>query len=368
MKIEVTNDSTRPFKLYNLQPYNFNFPIFRSSNLPIFLTCTAMKLSQSLAKVGLNVFFLCLVATVFLAWLFPEFGSSDSVIPLQKITGYGVSIIFFFYGVQLDFKSLIDGLRNWKLHLTVQATTFVLFPIISLTIIYFFGDLNEPLWIGFFYLAALPSTVSSSVVMVSIAGGNVAAAIFNASVSSMIGIFMTPVWMNLFTSNANSGIELNDAIVKLSLQVLLPVIVGMLLHSRLGAWVLKYKSWLRYTDQFIILLIVYTAFAESFLGKMFDGVSLQEIVLLSVAMLMFFLVMAALMYLISSSLKFSTADRITVIFCGSKKSIVQGAVMGRVLFPDPIVFGVILLPLMLYHALQLMAGSVLAQIFSRKGG
>jgi sodium/bile acid cotransporter 7 len=326
-----------------------------------------MKFTQSLAKAGINVFFLWLVATVFLAWVFPEFGSSDSVVPLRQITGYGVSVIFFFYGVQLDFKSLIDGLRNWKLHFTVQATTFFLFPIITATIIYFFGDVNEPLWLGFFYLSALPSTVSSSVVMVSIAGGNVAAAIFNASMSSMIGIFMTPVWMSLYTVNAESGIELSDAIVKLSVQVLLPVIVGMLFHSRLGGWVLKYKSWLRYTDQFIILLIVYTAFAESFLGKMFDGFSIKEIVLLGIAMVTFFLIMAAIMYLISSSLKFSAADRITVIFCGSKKSLVQGAVMGRVLFPDPIVFGVILLPLMLYHALQLMAGSVIAQMISRKG-
>ncbi len=324
-----------------------------------------MRLTQSLAKAGINVFFLCLVATVFLAWLFPEFGSASSVVPLQAITGYGVSVIFFFYGVQLDFKGLADGLRNWKLHVTVQLTTFVLFPILAGAIIYFFGDANEPLWLGFFYLAALPSTVSSSVVMVSIAGGNVPAAIFNASLSSIIGIFMTPVWMSLYDVNADAGIELSSAIGKLCLQVLLPVIVGMLFHSRLGPWVLKYKSWLRFTDQFIILLIVYTAFAESFLGRMFDGFSAQQIVLLSVAMLGFFLVMAAIMFSVSSTLGFSIADRITIVFCGSKKSLVQGAVMGRVLFPDPVVFGVILLPLMLYHALQLMAGSITANVIVR---
>jgi solute carrier family 10 (sodium/bile acid cotransporter), member 7 len=325
-----------------------------------------MKVIQSLSKAGINVFFLCLVATVFLAWLFPEFGSANSTMPLRQITGYGVSVIFFFYGVQLDFKSLVEGLRNWKLHMTVQSTTFILFPLVAGIIVYFFGSVNEPLWLGFFYLSALPSTVSSSVVMVSIAGGNVAAAIFNASLSSIIGIFMTPVWMNFYNVQAGSDVGLSDAIGKLCIQVLLPVIVGMLFHSRIGDSVLKYKTWLRFTDQFIILLIVFTAFAESFLGNMFDGFSAQQIVLLSIAMLAFFLAMAATMFLVSSSLKFPIGDRVTVIFCGSKKSLVQGAVMGRVLFPDPVVFGVILLPLMLYHALQLMAGSMLAQIISRK--
>jgi solute carrier family 10 (sodium/bile acid cotransporter), member 7 len=234
-----------------------------------------MKVFQSLSKAGINVFFLCLflclIATVFLAGLFPEFGSSNSMVPLRQITGYGVSVIFFFYGAQLDFKNLVEGLRNWRLHLTVQSTTFILFPLVAGVIVYFFGNVNEPLWLGFFYLSALPSTVSSSVVMVSIAGGNVAAAIFNASLSSIIGIFMTPVWMSFYDVQAGSDVELSDAIGKLSVQVLLPVIIGMLFHSRIGAWVLKYKTWLRFTDQFIILLIVFTAFAESFLGKMFEG-------------------------------------------------------------------------------------------------
>jgi sodium/bile acid cotransporter 7 len=339
--------------------FRFNPPIFP-------FLASSMKVFQSLSKAGINVFFLCLIATVFLAWLFPEFGSANSMVPLRQITGYGVSVIFFFYGAQLNFKNLVEGLRNWRLHLTVQSTTFILFPLVAGVIVYFFGNVNEPLWLGFFYLSALPSTVSSSVVMVSIAGGNVAAAIFNASLSSIIGIFMTPVWMSFYDVQAGSDVELSDAIGKLSVQVLLPVIIGMLFHSRIGAWVLKYKTWLRFTDQFIILLIVFTAFAESFLGKMFEDFSAQQIVLLSIAMLLFFLAMAATMFLVSSSLRFPLGDRITVIFCGSKKSLVQGAVMGRVLFPDPVVFGVILLPLMLYHALQLMAGSMLAQIISRK--
>jgi sodium/bile acid cotransporter 7 len=114
-------------------------------------------------------------------------------------------------------------------------------------------------------------------------------------------------------------------------------------------------------DQLIILLIVFTAFSESFYQKMFEGQSLAELTLLSGSMLLLFLVMMGVMHLVSIYLGFSREERITVLFCGSKKSLVQGAVMGKVLFPDPVLLGVILLPLMVYHALQLIAGSAIAQ-------
>jgi solute carrier family 10 (sodium/bile acid cotransporter), member 7 len=318
------------------------------------------KLFDRLSRVGLNAFFLLLVLMVVLAWLFPGLGSADSALPLGTITTYGVSLIFFFYGVSLDPEKLRAGLRNWRLHLVIQLTTFVLFPLVALVILYFFGTPAEPLWLGFYYLAVLPSTVSSSVVMVSMAGGNVPAAIFNASISSIIGIFVTPVWMAVYSNPAAGEIGLADVIFKLCLQVLLPVVVGVLLHKRLSAWTEKNKGWLRKMDQLTILLIVFTAFSASFREKMFDGFTAIEIIFLGMAMLVFFLVMALVMHLLSLAAGFSREDRITIIFCGSKKSIIQGAVMGKVLLSSA-ALGIILLPLMLYHALQLMAGSIIAQ-------
>jgi solute carrier family 10 (sodium/bile acid cotransporter), member 7 len=324
------------------------------------------KFFDRLSRVGLNTFFLLLVFMVVLAWLFPELGADNSVLPLGAITTYGVSFIFFFYGVSLDPQKLKAGLRNWRLHLVIQLTTFVLFPIVAWVILYFFGTPAEPLWLGFYYLAVLPSTVSSSVVMVSIAGGNVPAAIFNASISSIIGIFVTPVWMAAYTSSASSGeIGLAGVILKLCLQVLLPVVIGVLMHKPLGAWAERNKVWLRKLDQLTILLIVFTAFSESFREKMFDGFTAVEITLLAVAMLLFFLIMALLMHFLSVATGFAREDRITIIFCGSKKSIIQGAVMGKVLLSSASL-GIILLPLMLYHALQLMAGSIIAQAMNHK--
>jgi sodium/bile acid cotransporter 7 len=321
---------------------------------------------KQLSRVGLNFFFLCLILVVLLAWLFPEAGSENSGLPLHQIINYGVAVIFFFYGVKLDPHKLLAGLQNWKLHVLIQATTFILFPVVTLVLIHFFGGRSDILWLGIFYLAALPSTVSSSVVMVSIAGGNVASAIFNASISSILGIFFTPLWMSLFIDQSQESIDLTNVILMLCLQVLLPVVAGLLLHRLLATWVDRNKTWLRIGDQFIILLIVFTAFSHSFLGNMFSGFTGLEVVWLSFGMLFFFLFMALIMHLISMRLKFSLEDRITIIFCGSKKSLVQGAVMGNVLFPNPVMLGIILLPLMLYHALQLMAGSTLAQAIAHR--
>ncbi|MCC5937949.1 MAG: bile acid:sodium symporter [Lunatimonas sp.] len=319
------------------------------------------SIKTTLAKAGINTFFFLLVLSILLAYLFPEIGSTGSWIPLDGITYYGVAIIFFFYGVKISPGALKAGLANWKLHLLVQVSTFLFFPAVILTLLAIWGNEQSPLWIGTFYLAALPSTVSSSVVMVSIAKGNLPAAIFNASVSSILGIFITPIWMSLYLTGADGDYQLTDTIYKLIVQVLIPVLVGFSLHRYLGEWVAAQQKWLKNFDQSIILLIVFSAFANSFAEKMFEGQSLQALVVLSALMLLFFLAMMGLMYGLSRLMSFSYADRVTVLFCGSKKSLVQGAVMGKILFPDPVVFGVVLLPLMIYHTQQLIVGSALAE-------
>lgn len=319
------------------------------------------KFRETLKRAGLNTFFFLLVGMIFLAKLFPEWGTAESPLPLKTITGAGISFIFFFYGVKLSPQKLKEGLSNWKLHLLVQSTTFLIFPLIILILYTIWGSEDSYLWLGTFYLAALPSTVSSSVVMVSIAGGNLPAAIFNASISSMVGIFITPLWMDLILPETAVGFDLTDTFIKLSFQVLFPVIIGLFVHPYLIKFVNKYQVALKNFDQAIILLIVFTAFAESFAENMFEGHSAGELIGLGFLMLGFFFLMMGLMYMVSRFFNFSREDMITLVFCGSKKSLVQGAVMGRVMFPDPVIFGVILLPLMVYHSLQLMAGSAIAQ-------
>lgn len=258
------------------------------------------------------------------------------------------------------------GLGNWKMHVVIQLTTFVLFPLLVLLIKPLFHDSIFPLWLGIFFLAALPSTVSSSVVMVSIAKGNIPAAIFNASLSSMLGIFITPLWTGLFIAADTGSFDVSSILLKLCLQVLLPVALGLILHRYFGHFAEKHNKTLKLFDQSIILLIIYTSFCKSFAEHLFDGLGVTRILLLAAGMIVLFFLVFGLMNIISRLLHFSRNDRITVVFCGSKKSLVHGTVMSKVLFPQSTLSGIIILPLMLYHALQLIAASIIAQKMGRQ--
>ena len=312
-------------------------------------------------RFGLDTFILLLIAMIVLAYLFPQGGTGEQPWSLSSLSGYGVSLIFFFYGLKLNFAELKGGLRNWKLHAVVHASTFILFPVLVLSCKNLFCADVYPLWMGAFFLASLPSTVSSSVVMVSVAEGNIPAAIFNASISSILGVFITPVWMSLVNIEAAESTPMSDILLKLTLQVLVPVILGLLLNAKWGHWAKRNKKALKYFDQSIILTIVYTSFCESFEQRLFSNISMIDLMVLGVAMLVLFLVSYAIIKLVSQALSFNRKDTITATFCGSKKSLVHGTVMAKVLFANSTLSGILLLPLMVYHALQLIVVSMIAQ-------
>lgn len=325
------------------------------------------KIKSFFSSIGLDWFLGAIIIMVILAYYFPEPGLIQEPISLEEIANYGVSGIFFFYGLKLSTDKLKQGLSNWKMHIVIQLTTFLLFPLLALVVKPLFADSDtQTLWLGIFYLAALPSTVSSSVVMVSIANGNIPAAIFNASISSLIGLFMTPLWVGLFIVADTGNFDAWSIIGKLCLQVLLPLIIGMLLNKRLGWFADKNKATLKNFDQSIILIIIYTSFCKSFALNLFDGLSVVELILLMIGLLALFFTVILITNFIGKILGFSKADNITVMFCGSKKSLVHGTVMSKVLFTQSSIVGIILLPLMIYHALQLIAASIMAQKFVKK--
>jgi sodium/bile acid cotransporter 7 len=325
------------------------------------------KLIGIAGKAGLDGFLLALIGMIGLAYLYPAPGMKSSPVPLAEIATYGVSVIFFFYGLRLSPEKLRAGLTNWRLHVMIHFSTFVLFPLLALACRPLFkGAENEMLWLSIFFLTTLPSTVSSSVVMVSIAGGNIPAAIFNASISSLLGVFITPLWMGLALNTTSGSYDLLGVVGKLSLQVILPVVLGILLNKSWGSFAEKHKKNIRYFDQSTILLIVYTSFCESFGEHLFSGLESKDIMFLGLGMLVLFFAIFLLLRFFSRLLHFTVEDEITAVFCGSKKSLIQGAVMSKVLFSGASYAGVMLLPIMLYHALQLIAASVLAQQMARK--
>jgi sodium/bile acid cotransporter 7 len=324
------------------------------------------KLAQTLNRVGINGFLLGLFVAIGLAAIFPEVGAEESGLPWKPVINVGIALVFFFYGVKLNPEQLKSGLSNWKLHLLIQLSTFLIFPVLVFFLLKLMPWIDSDFRLGISYLSALPSTVSASVVMVSIAGGNLPAAIFNASISSLLGVIFTPAWMGILSESAQGEIDFLASLGELSVKVLLPVFLGILLHSWLFPKLKGVLPKLKYVDQTVIMMIVFTSFAESFAQKIFSTYQIPTLLAVGGTMLGIFLLVLLLMEGISRALKFSLEDRITTLFCGSKKSLVHGVVIGKVIFPDPAVLGLVLLPVMLYHIQQLIIGSMLAGFFGRK--
>lgn len=312
-------------------------------------------------KFKIDPFVLAIIAIIAVAYFFPQWGSSTSAVPLDLIGSVGVSLIFFFYGLKLHPEKIKNGLKNWKLHVLVQLSTFLLFPVIVLLVRPFISDAHaNTTWLAFLFMASLPSTVSSSVVMVSIAKGNLPAAIFNASISGLIGILVTPLWMGLFLQQTATDFHLGSIYLKLVTEILLPVLLGISLQRYFGKYVQQYSRYLTLFDKSVILLIIYKSFAESFEGHVFSSVHITDMLLIAAAVVVLFYVVYFITGYLAKLLHFTIEDRITAQFCGTKKSLVHGTVFSKILFPASMPTGIILLPLMLFHAIQIFIISIIA--------
>lgn len=327
---------------------------------------TVNTIKARLGRFGIDGFLIGIISVIALAYFFPQPGIITRPFSLEQVAGYGVSIIFFFYGLKLDVKKLSIELTNWRMHIIVQFTTFIVFPVIALLVKPFFG-IDSLLWLGIFYLCTLPSTVSSSVVMVSIAEGNVPAAIFNASVSTLLGVFVTPLWMIPFITEKVVYTDTSAIILKLVVQVVVPVCCGLVLHKYGGAFAEKHKKRLKLFDQAVILLIIYTSFCHSFYNRAFEAFSMSTLLYICAGMSALFFIVYYLTMFICKRFKFEQRDCTTVIFCGSKKSLVHGTVMSKVLFTATLPVSIILLPVMIYHSLQLIFVGIIAQRLRKTG-
>ncbi|MCF8274029.1 MAG: bile acid:sodium symporter [Flavobacteriaceae bacterium] len=318
-------------------------------------------------KIKIDKFVLAIIVVIGISYFFPQWGSKESQIPLKTISTIGILLIFFFYGLKLSHDKLKAGLKNWKLHLLVQTSTFLIFPLIVLG---FYPLLQtqeqEIIWLAFFFLAALPSTVSSSVVMVSIAKGNIPAAIFNASISGIIGIVITPLWMGLFVNDTHTDFDFHEIYMRLIIQIILPVVLGIILQRFFGQFARKYNSKLTLFDKSMILLIIYRSFSESFSEHIFSSVSLLDFLFLLIAVLILFFIVFSMTEYVSKKLNFNKEDQITAQFCGTKKSLLHGTVFSAILFGNSATIGIILLPLMLFHAIQILIISIIASKFATR--
>lgn len=307
-------------------------------------------------------FILSLLATVAIATILPARGA------FATFAGYladaGIVLLFFLHGAKLSRDAIWTGLRNWPLHLAVLASTFLLFPLLGLGMIRLPG-IDPSLAMGILFLTLLPSTVQSSIAFTAIARGNVAAAICSASFSNLLGILVTPALVALLMKvEGGAGVSL-ASIEGILLQLLAPFAVGHLLRPWIGGFVGRHKSLLTLVDRGSILLVVYTAFGAAVVEGLWTRVSPGDLGRLFLLCLLLLGLILAATYLIARAMRLSPEDAIVLQFCGSKKSLASGVPMAGVLFPAAQV-GVILLPVMLFHQIQLIACAMLARHYGEQ--
>ncbi len=321
-----------------------------------------MGFKSLLDKLKLEPFVIALFGMVVLASILPVRGAAAA--DLKLVVKLAIALLFFLHGAKLSREAVVAGITHWRLHLLILAFTFVMFPVLGL-IASKLGILSSTLAAGMLFLCCLPSTVQSSIAFTSIARGNVAAAVCAASASNLFGIFITPVLVGLLMHTQGGAAGGWKSVQDIIIQLLLPFVVGQLARPLVSKWVEKHKALVGYVDRGSILLVVYAAFSEAVVGGIWHKVSVLEMVVLLVACCVLLAVVLAATTYGSRALGFSKEDEITIMFCGSKKSLATGVPMAGILFPGPTA-GIIVLPLMIFHQIQLMACSVIAQHYAQR--
>ncbi|AIU88517.1 bile acid:sodium symporter family protein [Pectobacterium odoriferum] len=317
-----------------------------------------------LQRLRIDKFLLVLILVVVTASILPAEGSVK--VFFEHLTTAAIALLFFMHGAKLSREAITTGMGHWRLHLVVFASTFILFPLLGIGMSLLSPVVLTPtLYLGFLYLCALPATVQSAIAYTSMAGGNVAAAICSASASSILGVFLSPILVGLLMHTQGGETDTLHAIGSIIMQLMVPFVIGHLSRPLIAKWVERNRKLINITDRSSILLVVYVAFSEAVVQGIWGQInawSLLAVVGCSIVLLAIVLVVNTL---VARKLGFNTADEITIVFCGSKKSLANGIPMANVLFPAATV-GAMVLPLMIFHQIQLMVCAALAQRYAKR--
>jgi sodium/bile acid cotransporter 7 len=310
----------------------------------------------------IDKFLAAMLLTVAFAAVMPARG--EAAVAVGWLTDAAIALLFFMHGAKLEPQVALQGARHWRLHTVVFLSTFALFPLLGISARFLApGFLPGPLWAGLILLTALPSTVQSSIAFTSVAGGNVPAALCSASASNLLGVFLTPLIAGFLL--ASHGLDISaHSVLAIVVQLLLPFVAGQLMRPWIGGYVSRHALALKSVDYGSILLIVYAAFSHGVVDgiwQQIDATELFKVAFVDIALL------AAVMTILtfaSRRLGFSRADEITIVFCGSKKSLASGMPIATLLFAGQV--GLVVIPLMLFHQIQLMVCASLARRYAAR--
>lgn len=315
-------------------------------------------------KIRIDAFLLMIMLAVLLATLLPLRSAAAELAAIG--TDLAIGLLFFLHGAKLSRQAVVAGMTAWRIHVAVLAATFVMFPLFGLAARWIAIEwLNPAIGAGILLLCLMPSTVQSSIAFTATARGNVAAAVCSAAASNLIGIVVTPLLVTLLLTDASGGLSWSAA-TRIASQLLLPFIVGHLCRPLLLPVLDRWKSLITGYDRAVIVLVVYVAFSAAVIEGIWSRYAIVDLVwtLLFVAIILAAALVATT--LAARALGFRTEDEIVIVFCGSKKSLASGVPIAGALFP-PAMVGPMILPLMLFHQIQLMACAVLAQRYARRG-
>lgn len=315
---------------------------------------------------SVDPFLLWLIGTVALASLLPARGAALAAFDIAADAA--IVLLFFLHGAKLSRQAIVAGMGNWRLHLMTLAFTYALFPILGLAAARITGLVIDPsLAVGLLFLALLPSTVQSSIAFTAMAGGNVAAAVCSASLSNLLGIVLTPLLVTLFIhAGGAGGIDGLGSVQKIATQLLLPFVAGHLLRPLIGRWVDSHKKLLQPVDRSSILLVVFSAFSAAVANGVWQRVGAFDLAVLLAASAVILGIVIAVNGVAAKVAGLPREDAIVLLFCGSKKSLVSGVPMAGALFA-PAQVGMVILPLMIFHQLQLFVCAWLAGRYRAEG-
>jgi solute carrier family 10 (sodium/bile acid cotransporter), member 7 len=306
-------------------------------------------------------FVLALVAVVVVASVLPCQGAGAKVFGVLAMAA--ISSLFFLQGARLSRDAILAGMTHWRLHLAIASATFVLFPLLSLGLIgTAHNQLPDLLRTGLLFVAVLPSTVQSSIALTSIARGNVAGAVCAASASNLLGMVLTPLMLGALLHLHGGAIDL-AGVLKILLQLFVPFAIGHALRTWIGGWADRNRALLAVTDRGSILFVVYTAFSAAVIHGIWSQLPLATLTAIIAADAILLGAGLTIMTIACRLAGMTQSDEVAIVFCGSQKSLVAGVPMANVLFAGPTV-GVILLPIMIYHQLQLFVCAWLARRYA----
>jgi solute carrier family 10 (sodium/bile acid cotransporter), member 7 len=315
-----------------------------------------------MSRLRVDPYILLLLVTVGVASLLPARGIV--ALGFAHTTTIAIGLLFFLYGARLSTRAALAGVQHWRLHGVILAFTFVFFPLLGLVSRVLVPDVLTPdLYAGVMFLCCMPSTVQSSIAFTSIARGNVAAAMCSASFSNLIGIVVSPALVTAFLVTQTGGGVSLLAVRDIALQLLAPFVAGQLSRRWIGGFVARHKQMLGYVDRGSILLVVYAAFSEGVVAGIWSRLSITSLLLLFIANAAILAAVLGSTVWVARRLRFSTEDQIAIVFCGSKKSLASGLPLASVLLPTAIA-GLMVVPLMMFHQMQLMACAWLARRYA----